>query len=420
MNVALAFNVQTGLLSATFTSLDPNTGMAPDGVFDGFLPPDDSNGVGEGYVQYTIQPRAGLITGTAITQQASVVFDTNPPLNTAVVLNTSDSGSPMSSVTALPPFEGTNSFTVSWSGQDDANGSGIASYNVYVSDNKGPYTALETGTTQTSTVFIGQADHTYAFYSVATDNVGHVQATPSAAQTTTTVDLLAPVITSITSTTPSGSYSVGAAINVTLTFSKPLSLAGGNLMITLNDGGTVTLTPFTNATTVSGTYTVAAGQNTAALDATNFTLDAGAQLNDADGQGAALAIPSGHSLVNQVTLVVGTAPPIINTIGPESVNDGSALSFTITAQSPLGAPLAFALGIGAPAGAGINAQTGTFTWTPSENNGIAPGVYVFNVSATDTISSQLIAFRDIHGRGGGQLPRIKVRGRRPGRRWRPA
>ena len=38
--VALDFNVQTGLLTVTFTSLDPLTGQAPAGVFDGFLPPE--------------------------------------------------------------------------------------------------------------------------------------------------------------------------------------------------------------------------------------------------------------------------------------------------------------------------------------------------------------------------------------------
>src|SRR5262249_9198849 len=63
LQVALDFNVQTGLLTATFTSLDPATGQAPTGVFDGFLPPDDSSHVGEGYVQYTIQPRTNLATG---------------------------------------------------------------------------------------------------------------------------------------------------------------------------------------------------------------------------------------------------------------------------------------------------------------------------------------------------------------------
>ena len=38
----------------------------------------------------------------------------------------------------------------------------------------------------------GQQGHTYAFYSVATDNVGNVQATPSAAQATTTVQTQRP------------------------------------------------------------------------------------------------------------------------------------------------------------------------------------------------------------------------------------
>ena len=83
MEVALDFNPATGLLTVTFTSLDPPTGQAPTGVFDGFLPPDNSCGIGEGFVQYTVQPKAGLITGTAVNQQAAVVFDTNAPLNTS-------------------------------------------------------------------------------------------------------------------------------------------------------------------------------------------------------------------------------------------------------------------------------------------------------------------------------------------------
>ena len=64
-------------LTVTFTSLDPVTGQAPTGVFDGFLYPESESPVGsDGYVQYTVQPKAGLATGTTINQQASVVFDT--------------------------------------------------------------------------------------------------------------------------------------------------------------------------------------------------------------------------------------------------------------------------------------------------------------------------------------------------------
>jgi hypothetical protein len=190
VQVALSFNVQTGLLTVTFTSLDPATGEAPTGVFDGFLPPDNQSGVGEGFVQYTIQPKAGLTTGAAITQQAAVVFDTNAPLSTAPVVNTIDAGPPTSSVSPLPGTESSANFTVSWSGQDDPGGSGIASFDVFVSDNGGPFTPFLTGTTQTSATFTGASGHRYTFFSVATDNVGNRQPTPGTAQATTQVSSL--------------------------------------------------------------------------------------------------------------------------------------------------------------------------------------------------------------------------------------
>ena len=68
---------------------------------------------------------------------------------------------------------------------DDGAGPGIATYNVYVSDDGGPFTLWQPATTPTSATFTGQPGHTYGFYSVATDNVGHVQPTPTAAQATT-------------------------------------------------------------------------------------------------------------------------------------------------------------------------------------------------------------------------------------------
>ncbi len=143
-------------------------------------------GVGQGYVGYTIQPKSGLATGTTINQQAEVVFDTNAPINTQTVTNTIDNGAPTSTVTALPA-QSSPSFTVSWTGQDDAGGSGVASYDVFVSDNGAAFSPFQTDVTQTSATFTGQIGHTYGFYSVATDNVGLVQTKPTAAQASTTV-----------------------------------------------------------------------------------------------------------------------------------------------------------------------------------------------------------------------------------------
>ncbi len=207
--VAADFNVQTGLLSVTFTSLDPLTGQAPSGVFDGFLYPESTSAVdSDGYVEYTIQPQANLSTGTTISQQASVVFDINAPITTSTVVNTIDATPPSSTVAALPATTTSSSFTVSWSGSDGA-GPGIASYNVYVSDNGGAFTPFLTDTTATSATFSGQFGNSYAFYSVATDNLGLIQPTPSGAQATTY--LAAPPTSSMNSlpaTTTAQSFTV--------------------------------------------------------------------------------------------------------------------------------------------------------------------------------------------------------------------
>ena len=76
---------------------------------------------------------------------------------------------------------------MSWLGSDGA-GPGIVSYKVYVSDDDGPFTVWQSTTTATSATYTGQPGHTYSFYSVATDRLGLVQPTPTAAEATTTVN----------------------------------------------------------------------------------------------------------------------------------------------------------------------------------------------------------------------------------------
>src|SRR5207248_3133798 len=83
---------------------------------------------------------------------------------------------------------------------------------------------------------------------------------------TIVIDDVAPQITAVTSTTASGSYGAGVNIPVTVAFSESVTLAGGSLTVNLNDGAAVTLTPFTNATSATGTYTVVAGQTVNPLD----------------------------------------------------------------------------------------------------------------------------------------------------------
>jgi RHS repeat-associated protein len=198
VDVNANFNAATGMLAWTFTTLDPVTLDQPaDSVTAGFLPPDDANGTGTGFVSYSVQPKANAATGTRYDAKATIVFDTEAPIDTVSIFNTADAGQPGGGVTPLPATV-TPSFTVNWSNADDANGSGIATYDVFVSDNGAPFTALLQGTSATSTPFTGVVGHTYAFYAIATDNVGYIQATPATAQATS---LVAPPDTTAPSST---------------------------------------------------------------------------------------------------------------------------------------------------------------------------------------------------------------------------
>lgn len=205
VQVSASLNLATGLVTWTFTSLDPTTMDVPINPFVGFLPPDDANGDGEGFVSYSVQPKSGLTSGTPINAQATVVFDTNAPINTAAIVNTIDTSVPTSSVSPLPATS-SPSFTVSWSGNDGA-GSGIATYDIFVSDNGGAFTPFLSGTTATSASFTGQAGHTYGFFSVATSNVGIVQPAPATAQASTTVVTPSPSPSPTPTPTPSPSPS---------------------------------------------------------------------------------------------------------------------------------------------------------------------------------------------------------------------
>ncbi len=196
VDVTATIDVRTGIATWTFTTIDPTTGEEPIDPTIGFLEPDNAAGAGEGFVTYTITPDSTATTGDIVNAVATVVFDTQAPLNTPTILNTLDTGTGLtSSVTALPKYETSASFNVSWSGSDSLIGSAISDFTIYVSDNDGPYTPWLQDTTLTTATFTGQDGHTYAFYSLATDNADNVQTAPLFSNTVTTLDLTAPTST---------------------------------------------------------------------------------------------------------------------------------------------------------------------------------------------------------------------------------
>lgn len=185
VTVSAKLDKQTGVLTWRFDSIDQETGQSTEDPAAGFLPPNVNPPAGEGGVAFTVQPRADLPTGTEIPNRASIVFDTNPPLDTAQWINTIDQDSPESHVLPLPARSKSGDFSIDWTGADD--GAGILDYTIYVSQDRGPFTAWLTDTTDTSATFTGQTGRRYDFFSVARDRVGHTEAAPAVADTRTVV-----------------------------------------------------------------------------------------------------------------------------------------------------------------------------------------------------------------------------------------
>ena len=59
VDVSVGINLSSGLVTWTFTSLDPATLDLPFDARAGFLPPNDAAGSGVAFVRYTVRPKPG-------------------------------------------------------------------------------------------------------------------------------------------------------------------------------------------------------------------------------------------------------------------------------------------------------------------------------------------------------------------------
>jgi RHS repeat-associated protein len=200
VDIQLAFHSETGRIHVSFQSLDPKTSLPPDAL-TGFLPPEDESGRGMGYFSYTINAKPNLPTGTEIRNVALITFDRGETIATNQIdphdpaqgtdptkeaLVTIDAGAPTSSVVKLSA-KSVPSFVVNWAGTDDVGGAGVASYDIFVSVNNGPYRLWLDDTQTTSAIYLGEPGQKLAFYSQASDHVGHQEAAPTTADSTTEV-----------------------------------------------------------------------------------------------------------------------------------------------------------------------------------------------------------------------------------------
>ncbi|MGE3311711.1 MAG: RHS repeat-associated core domain-containing protein [Limisphaerales bacterium] len=203
VHVEVGLRAESGQIYATFQSIDPATGLPPP-VEIGFLPPEDGTGRGQGHFSYRIDARSDLPTGREIRNVAFIEFDRQASIATnqrdahdpsagtdpdKEALVTIDAGPPSGTVAPLPESVASPSFPVAWTGEDDAGGSGVADYTIYVSADDGPWLIWLERATVASANFPGSAGHSYRFRCVARDRVGHVEDDPGVAEASTRVEV---------------------------------------------------------------------------------------------------------------------------------------------------------------------------------------------------------------------------------------
>ncbi len=205
-----------------------------------------------------------------------------------------------------------------------------------------------------------------------------------------------------------GAYSV--KIRVTDSGSPPAS-ASETITITVNEVNTApVLAAIANKTVNEGSllsFTASATDADLPAQTLTYSLDAGAPLgaNIDSGSGTFTWTPteaqgpstnlitirvtdSGSQMLSAfqtITVLVNevNSAPVLAGIGDKTVNEGSLLTFPVSAaDSDLPAQtLTYSLGPGAPAGASVNPATGVFNWTPTEEKG--PSTNLVTIQVTD-------------------------------------
>ena len=190
VDVTAGFDVARREAFWIFQAIDPATGLAATlDPLKGVLPVNDSlSHNGEGYITFTVIPSALAQTRDTLTAQASIIFDTEDIIKTNKWINTIDAVAPVSAISALPAVVD-SVFNVSWTGEDDPNGSGVKDYMLYVSKNNGPFTLYKDKLTITSEDVSGQKGNKFSFYTRAADNAGNLEANKAVGDKVVTINV---------------------------------------------------------------------------------------------------------------------------------------------------------------------------------------------------------------------------------------
>jgi hypothetical protein len=189
VDVTAGINVNTQSAFWIFESIDPQTGLLPVNPLIGFLPVNDTlTHNGEGFVNFFVKPKLPGNTGDTVLAQASIVFDINEPIITNTWSNHIDAVAPTTNLNALPAAFENNIIPLTWSGADDAGGSGLDIFELYVSKNQSLYQRYDQTFPDSvlSYDFVGEYGADYDFYIIGIDHTGNKEA-PELGEASTTI-----------------------------------------------------------------------------------------------------------------------------------------------------------------------------------------------------------------------------------------
>lgn len=173
-NIAVRANMKldtlTGIIKATFKTIDRQTHDETTDPLAGFLPANVNSPEGQGFFTYSIEMKNGLPTGTQIQNKATILFDNNAPIVTNEWSNIIDNDLPSSSINSITKVNDTTALIIP---QGNDVSSGVEQYRLYVSIDGAPYTA--TSTLTDSVKVSGRLGKSYSFYLLAIDSVGNVE-----------------------------------------------------------------------------------------------------------------------------------------------------------------------------------------------------------------------------------------------------
>jgi hypothetical protein len=189
------------------------------------------------------------------------------------------------------------------------------------------------------------------------------------------IDTTAPTITAISESPASGDLNAGRSVTFTLTLSEAVNVntTGGSPTLTLNDGGAATYVSGSGTNTLTFSYTVGAGQNTAGLAATTVNLNSAA-IADGAGNTANLSLSGLSQNGPQIDTTAPTISALVVSPSSGDLNAGKTVSFTLTLSEIVnvtGGTPTLTLNDGGTAtymsGSGTNALTFSYTVGAGQN-----------------------------------------------------